>query len=66
MKKDVYCSTLDPDIDTDHLIGLIQSQPQQYRLEGATKLRLYGDFYSGDERFSRVSELLKMLAPKIH
>ena len=56
----------DPDIDTDHLIGLIQSQPQQYRLEGATKLRLYGDFHSCDERFSRVSELLKMLARKTH
>ena len=56
----------DPAIDTDSLIELIQLQPQQYRLEGATKLRLYGDYHTEDRRFDRVSELLKILAPKTH
>jgi transcription-repair coupling factor (superfamily II helicase) len=52
----------DPDIDTDSLIELIQSQSQHYRLDGPTKLRLYGDFQSVDARFTRVSELLSTLA----
>jgi len=56
----------DPAIDTDSLIELIQLQPQQYRLEGAAKLRLYGDYHAEEQRFARVAELLKMLAPKTH
>jgi transcription-repair coupling factor (superfamily II helicase) len=56
----------EPAIDTDSLIELIQSQPQQYRLEGATKLRLYGDFHEDEDRFARVAELLKLLAQKTH
>ena len=56
----------DPKIDADSLIELIQLQPQQYRLEGATKLRLYGDYHAEEQRFVRVAELLKLLAPKLH
>ncbi|MCG6900625.1 MAG: transcription-repair coupling factor [Gammaproteobacteria bacterium] len=56
----------DPAIDTDRLIELIQSQPQHYRLDGATRLRLYGDFHDEENRFARVSELLMTLAPKTH
>ena len=56
----------EPAIDTDSLIELIQSQPQQYRLEGATKLRLYGEFHEEEDRFARVAELLKLLAQKTH
>ena len=56
----------DPEIDTDSLIELIQLQPQQYRLDGATKLRLYGDYQDEEHRFARISELLKTLAPKTH
>ena len=52
----------DPEIDTDTLIELIQLQPQQYRLEGATKLRLFGDFHDEASRFQQVSEILKKLS----
>ncbi len=56
----------EPAIDTDRLIELIQSQPQRYRLEGGTKLRLYGDFHDEEDRFAGVAELLKTLARKTH
>ena len=52
----------DPEIDTDTLIELIQLQPQKYRLEGATKLRLFGDFHDEASRFQQVSEILKKLS----
>ena len=53
-------------VDADRLIELIQSQPQQYRLEGGTRLRCYGNFHDEEDRFARVAELLMMLAPKTH
>ncbi len=56
----------EPAIDTDRLIDLIQSQPQHYRLEGATRLRLYGNFHNEADRFDRVAELMKTLARKTH
>jgi len=56
----------EPLIDTDRLIELIQSQPQQYRLEGGTKLRLYGDFHDEEKRFASATGLLKTLARKTH
>ncbi len=56
----------EPAIDTDRLIDLIQSQPQHYRLEGGTRLRLYGDFHNESDRFDRLAELLKTLARKTH
>ena len=52
----------DPVIDTDMLIELIQSQPQHYRLEGATRLRLSGNFHEEASRFQQVSEILKKLS----
>jgi transcription-repair coupling factor (superfamily II helicase) len=52
----------DPAIDTDMLIELIQSQPQHYRLEGATRLRLSGNFHEEASRFQQVLEILKKLS----
>jgi transcription-repair coupling factor (superfamily II helicase) len=52
----------DPAIDTDTLIELIQSQPQHYRLEGATRLRLFGSFHEEASRFQQVSEILTKLS----
>ena len=52
----------DPAIDTDTLIELIQTQPQHYRLEGATRLRLFGNFHEEASRFQQVSEILKKLS----
>jgi len=51
----------EPDIDTGALIELIQSKPQQYRLEGGNKLRIYGDFPTGAVRFGVIAELLGLL-----
>jgi transcription-repair coupling factor (superfamily II helicase) len=56
----------EPVIDTDRLIELIQTQPRHYRLDGATRLRLYGDFHDEENRFTRVTDILTTLAPKIH
>ena len=53
-----------PDIDTEKLIDLIQSEPQQYRLEGGNILRLYGDFPTETVRYELVTVLLETLATK--
>ncbi len=53
----------EPNINTDILIELIQSKPQQYRFEGGNKLRIYGDFPTGEARFMAASELLGLLSP---
>ena len=53
----------EPNINTDMLIELIQSKPQQYRFEGGNKLRIYGDFPTGEARYMAASELLGLLSP---
>ena len=51
----------EPEIDTGALIELIQSRPRQYRFEGGNRLRIYGDFPTGEVRFRIMSELLGLL-----
>jgi transcription-repair coupling factor (superfamily II helicase) len=53
----------EPNINTDLLIELIQSKPQQYRFEAGNKLRIYGDFPTGEARYMAASELLGLLSP---
>jgi transcription-repair coupling factor (superfamily II helicase) len=53
----------EPNINTDLLIELIQSKPQQYRFEGGNKLRIYGDFPTSEARFRAASDLLGLLSP---
>jgi transcription-repair coupling factor (superfamily II helicase) len=53
----------EPNINTDILIELIQSKPQQYRFEGGNKLRIYGDFPTSEARFMAAAELLGLLSP---
>ena len=53
----------EPIINTEVLIELIQSKPQQYRFEGGNKLRIYGDFLTDEARFGVASELLGLLSP---
>ena len=53
----------EPDINTDILIELVQSKPQQYRFEGGNKLRIYGDFPTSEARFKAASEILGLLSP---
>jgi transcription-repair coupling factor (superfamily II helicase) len=54
----------DPAIDTDALVELIQTRPQQFRLDGPARLRLFGDFEDEAGRFHQVTELLKTLTPE--
>ena len=53
----------EPNINTDLLIELIQSKPQQNRFEGGNKLRIYGDFPTSETRFRAASDLLELLSP---
>jgi transcription-repair coupling factor (superfamily II helicase) len=53
----------EPNINTEVLIELIQSKPQQYRFESGNKLRIYGDFPTSEARFGVASELLGLLCP---
>ena len=55
----------EPNINTDILIELIQSKPQQYRFEAGNKLRIYGDFPTGEARYMAASELLGLLSPSV-
>ncbi len=55
--------TEQPDIDAARLIGLIQSQPGSYRLDGGNRLRVYGDFETEQSRFDKVAEILQLLSP---
>ena len=55
-----------PAIDTDALIELVQTRPQQFRFDGASSLRLSGDFSTETSRFDTVDNLLDMLAGKSH
>lgn len=45
-------------IDPSHLIGLLQHQPQIYRLEGPTKLKFMQDLSDRTQRLKFVEELL--------
>jgi transcription-repair coupling factor (superfamily II helicase) len=45
-------------IDTGHLINLIQSQPQMYKLDGQNKLRITQEIPDSASRFRLLSDLL--------
>ena len=53
----------EPNINTEVLIEMIQSKPQQYRFEGGNKLRIQGEFLTSEARFGVASELLGLLSP---
>lgn len=44
------------------LVNMVQSQPQKYRLEGASRLKFTLDMESPDERLRSVHQLLKKLS----
>jgi len=50
-----------PNINTEQLIHLIQTQAQQYRLDGMDKLRFTQKFTSVEEKVAFISELLGKL-----
>jgi transcription-repair coupling factor (superfamily II helicase) len=52
-----------PAIDAARLIELIQTRPDQYRLDGGSRLRLFGDFETEQARFDTVASILDLLSP---
>ena len=51
----------DPDVDPDSVIRLVQSEPARFRLDGAERLRLAGDFPDAASRVDAVQRLLDSL-----
>ena len=50
-----------PAIDPGHIIQLIQTRPQQFRLDGSDKLRFFTSLEEPESRVDKVRELLQML-----
>ncbi len=53
--------TANPNINPKQVIHLIQSHPQQYRLEGPTRLKFTQDLSDVQQRFAAIQALLKIL-----
>lgn len=51
-------------VDPLHLVKLVQSRPNEYRLEGGTKLRVEHRLPDQEQRFAYVAELLETLTPE--
>ncbi len=52
-----------PNINTEALITLIQTQPQIYKLDGMEKLKFIKNFTDTEEKCEFVGQLLKLLRP---
>jgi transcription-repair coupling factor (superfamily II helicase) len=52
----------EPHVDPVQIVRLIQTRPQQYKLEGNEKLRFQGDFADNETRARAVRDLLETLA----
>ncbi len=52
----------EPGIDPAHIIRLIQTRPNEFRLEGGDKLRFYRDMNAREQRISMVSAVLDEIA----
>ncbi len=50
-------------VDPLHLVKLVQARPNEYRLEGGTRLRVEHVLADPGERFAYVNELLEELSP---
>lgn len=55
-----FCA--EPNIDPMTIIKLIQSQPNKYQMEGASRLKLAINTKGADERLNATAELLRTLA----
>ena len=53
-----------PNVDPAAIVGLIQSHPQHYSLDGADRIRLQYDMGEPEARISRVSSLLDSLSAR--
>ena len=48
----------EPQIDAARLIQLIQTRPQDFRLDGGDRLRFFGDMQSPEQRITRTRQVL--------
>jgi len=53
-----------PNINTDQLISLIQTQAQVYKFDGADKLRFIKPFETTEQKLEFITELLDKLTLK--
>ena len=53
-----------PEIDFATIIKLIQTRPDEYRLDGQQKLRFYGDFEDPETRIAKVESVLAKIVGK--
>ncbi len=51
-----------PQVDPMAIVKMVQTQPQKYRLEGASHLKFSLDMDNNDTRLQRVSDLLQQLS----
>ncbi len=52
----------EPKINFDMLIHLIQTMPEQFKLDGQDKLRFYQEFASNDDKIQYIEDLLEQLS----
>ncbi|MGD9297598.1 MAG: hypothetical protein PVG47_09400, partial [Chromatiales bacterium] len=51
----------EPQIDFTTVIRLIQTKPDEFRLDGQDKLRFFGDFEDPETRIDRIETVLNRL-----
>jgi len=54
----------EPKVDTEQLIGLIQTQPQCFKFDGADKLKFTKTFDAADEKIDFIKSLLNTITPE--
>ena len=65
MKGGYFEFSQDTKVDPSFIIGLLQSNPQFYKMEGASKLRFMIEEKNNQERLKLVTAMLKDFAQKV-
>jgi transcription-repair coupling factor (superfamily II helicase) len=52
----------EPKIDPSHIIHLIQTRPQEFKLEGGDKIRFYRNMEQREQRMGQVAAVLDEIA----
>ncbi|MEE8342384.1 MAG: transcription-repair coupling factor [Gammaproteobacteria bacterium] len=54
--------TAEPNVNLEHIIRLVQAEPDSYKLDGGEKLRFFGEMTDIDQRIKYVGEILRNLS----
>ncbi len=54
--------TAEPNVNPEHIIRLVQAEPDNYKLDGGEKLRFFGAMADVDQRIKTVGEILRNLS----